>query len=760
MSQATRILKAAIAGLQNWWRRKMHASLILGAILIAVAWTAVRTQIEFKNEELRNEALTDVSNFTLLFQQDALRTARELDRIILYLRRSYERLGYHADWPSLISEQFTASSHTVQIAIMNAKGMMITSSAMLYPKSPIDLSDREHFKVHARGGADELFISKPVVGRASGQWSIQFTRRFHNQDGSFGGVIVVSLNPSALVGTYTRIQALANAAFTLVGKDDVVRAGEGSLGGVLGQSYREGTDYLPIRNRIQSLTAWEERRDGVPRIAASMPVGDLPLTVIVAIDNPARSPLRAREVAATYAIVSLFSLIILVASAFSVRRERSMVRQITQLAHNDTLTGLANRLEFRKRLDRLYAPTSPHRGSALHLIDLDRFKAVNDGHGHPVGDKLLVAVAERLRANVRKNDIVFRLGGDEFAILQMDCPEQDQAGIVAARICAAMAEPFVIDGNRLEIGSSIGVALAGVDADSATSLLQAADLALYLAKSDGRSTYRYFNAEMNAQLHRRRQTELELAGAAGRGELELHYQPKVGPGGICGYEALLRWRHPVRGQMSPAEFIPLAEETGLIVPIGEWTLLEACTCMAARAGEQTVAVNVSPVQLARGNLVATVERALAASGLPPHRLEIEITETVLMSGGKPIISQLQELRRLGIRIALDDFGTGYSSLSYLHTYPIDCIKIDRSFVRTIGEKADASPIIRAIITMARELDMSTVAEGVETEAQVDALLEQGCTLFQGFHFGKPRPAADIWPAPREGEEAGQRPIAA
>jgi predicted signal transduction protein with EAL and GGDEF domain len=358
---------------------------------------------------------------------------------------------------------------------------------------------------------------------------------------------------------------------------------------------------------------------------------------------------------------------------------------------------------------------------------------------------LLKQVAERLRNNVREECIVARLGGDEFAIVQGELDGPEAASSLAARIITVVSAPYEIDGHEIEIGTSIGVALAPGDGLDPDRLLKNADLALYRAKTDERGTFRFFEREMDERMQTRRLLETSLRAALGNGELEVYYQPVVdfSSGAISGFEALLRWKHPKRGMVSPVEFIPVAEDTGLIIPIGEWVLRQACAEAAKWPAPIRVAVNLSAVQFKNRNLVGTVMSALAAAGLPPSRLELEITESVLLLQSETIRSLMHKLRELGVRIALDDFGTGYSSLSYLRSFPFDKIKIDRSFVRDLSTKADCTAIVHAITDLARSLRMTTTAEGVETQEHFDLLRAEGCTEMQGFLISAAQPAENI-----------------
>ena len=420
--------------------------------------------------------------------------------------------------------------------------------------------------------------------------------------------------------------------------------------------------------------------------------------------------------------------------------------QIFHMARHDALTNLPNRTLFRERLEEALLRVGRGERVAVACIDLDRFKPVNDTLGHLIGDELLKQVAERLTNGLRDVDMVARTGGDEFAIVQSgaDLDASDVAR-AAQRLVEAVSAPYVIDNNQVVIGASIGISVAPEDGTDAELLLRNADLAMYRAKADGRGTYRFFEPGMDARAQARRLLDLELRGALTREEFELHYQPihRLIDGEIIAFEALIRWNHPLRGHIAPAEFIPVAEESGLINQIGRWVLRRACSDAAGWSRPVSVAVNMSPVQFRNPSLVNMLQQALADSGLPPNRLELEITEAVLLDESETTRSVLHEVRGLGVRISMDDFGTGYSSLGYLRSFPFDKIKIDRSFVRDLTTRADAMAIVRAVTGLANSLGIATTAEGVETAEQLSVLKAEGCTEVQGFHFGAPRSAREI-----------------
>jgi diguanylate cyclase (GGDEF)-like protein len=425
---------------------------------------------------------------------------------------------------------------------------------------------------------------------------------------------------------------------------------------------------------------------------------------------------------------------------------RRAEERIRHMAHHDTLTGLPNRSLFRDRLEHAMARGRRMKDPvAVMCLDLDRFKEINDTLGHPAGDKLLKVVAERLGACIRETDTVARLGGDEFAVVQVDVAEPEGVGVLARRILAALAQPIDLDGHEVSCSGSIGIAMYPEDGDDPDRLLKNADIALYRAKADGRNTHSFFESEMNVRLSLRRQLQSDLHRALANGEFEVRYQPLLDArdGNLTGFEALLRWHHPERGLMLPLEFIPLAETSGLIKPLGQWVLQQACSEAAAWPTPLKVTVNLSPAQFHHADLVGLVEDALDVAGLEAGRLELELTERIFASETAGALEGLKRLKERGVRFSMDDFGTGYSSLSYLRRLPFDRIKIDASFVGELETSSEASTIVAAIIRLARGLGMAATAEGVETEQQLAYLRTNGCEEVQGYYFSPPIPADGI-----------------
>jgi diguanylate cyclase (GGDEF)-like protein/PAS domain S-box-containing protein len=434
----------------------------------------------------------------------------------------------------------------------------------------------------------------------------------------------------------------------------------------------------------------------------------------------------------------------IVGTHMDITRRKEAEQQIAHMAMHDGLTGLANRVLFREKLEQALA-TARRQGDCFAILacDLDRFKAVNDTLGHPAGDALLRAIADRLRAVVRDGDTIARLGGDEFAIIVRGLDDRRSVGFFAQRVIEAVGQPVDLDGHAATVSVSIGIALGTETSTEAEILFKHADTALYRAKAVGRNGYSFYDPSADSEAAKRSLLERDLRDAVRRGGFVLHYQPIVAMADetVGGFEALLRWQHPTRGAISPSEFIPLAEETGLIIALGEWAIREACHEAASWQNDLRVAVNVSAVQFQQPGLEQVILDALVASGLSPHRLELEITESMLMQDSEAAVASLHRLKGLGVRIALDDFGTGFSSLSYLRRFPFDKIKIDRSFIRDIGDP-DTAAIVRAIVGIGARLGATVTAEGVETREQLEQVRREGCTEVQGFLYSKPVAVAE------------------
>jgi diguanylate cyclase (GGDEF)-like protein len=851
-----------------------RSSAILGMIIIAMLWVGIIFKyFERAGDDLREAERTD-QNFAMVFEENVLRSLGEIDKALLYLRRSIETRKDSTDFQTIIKTTDVLSEIIVQEAIIDANGIMRATNVGPQPAPPINLSDREHYRVHVHSTEDKLFISKPVVGRASGQWSVQVTRRFLNKDGSFGGVVVASLNPAHFTKFYNKIDFGSTAAISMIGSDGVVRSSGGSATGryALGQDLtgtklfkfisagRDATfeEKLPSTDETMLVTARKVR--GYPLwVSVSVKKSDilkgswlglesnvlagfaLTLILLAAMEQILRTEARAKQKAEQLQLTleHMSQGIMLVTkdqqvpiinrrcgelldlpsefidhpprfdqiaqyepdggfgrhepmpeglieddaatigqgNVFSHRKPNGAVLEVrstqlpeggfvqtftditkrweaearvTRLASEDPLTGLPNRRVFRSAIEKMTRRSSTGGPDSkaefsVFFLDLDRFKVINDTLGHRVGDMLLIEVAQRLRQCLQPDDVLARLGGDEFAVVLPTFASRATLEALANSICEAIGQPYEIDGHRIRSSVSIGIAVGPHDGDNADDLLMATDLALYAVKASGRGTYRFYQRSMNEEVNDRRQIEMDLREAIERGQLELHYQPIIDlrRNVVTGFEALARWNHPVKGMISPSVFIPIAEDSGLILPLGEWALTEACRRAAQWPDHLNISVNLSPVQFSTPNLCDVIERVLTKTQLRPHRLVLEITERIFMADNEKTLVTLYGMKNLGVHISMDDFGTGYSSLSYLRSFPFDKIKIDRAFVSDLGEGSENGVIVQAVIIIARALGMNTIGEGVETAAQQRLLSALGCDEAQGYHLGRPVPIEQV-----------------
>jgi diguanylate cyclase (GGDEF)-like protein len=855
-----------------------RASAVLGTIIIAMLWGGIAFKyLEDRQQDYRDAARTN-QNFAMVFVENVLRSIGEIDKAVLYLRRSVETRKGSTDYSTIVDTTDVLSEIIVQVAIVDAAGVIRATNAKPEPRFPIDVSDREHIRIHMSGTDDRLYISKPVVGRASGKWSVQVARRFQSNDGSFAGVVVASLDPGHFTAFYDKIDLGATRAVALIGEDGVVRSSGGSAVGrpKLGQDlaattlfkhiqrdgdaafesmetaagevllvtarkvrgyplwvtvstkeseiYRESWSSLRLNGLIGLaltlliLAAMEQilRTEAKAKVKAEqlhltlehmsqgimLVTGDRHIPIInrrcgelldlptTMIENPPRFDQLAEYQAqrgdfhspATSALLTPLDhdrsshpsedstvleyqkpdgIVIEVCNAplpdggfvqtfTDITKRREAEAHVARLASEDPLTGLPNRRVFRAALQKICSRPCPDETGetidfAVLFLDLDRFKVVNDTLGHRVGDMLLKEVAKRLKASLRPTDILARLGGDEFAVVVPDIESRAAIEALTSGIVETVAEPYVIDGHRIRSSASIGIAVGPPDGTNADELLMAADLALYAVKSDRRGTYRFHQKSMNEEVNNRRQIELDLREAIERGQLQLHYHPVIDlrRNVVSGFEALARWNHPVKGMVPPGVFIPVAEDCGLILPLGNWALTEACRAAAQWPGDLRIAVNLSPVQLSSPDLADAIQQILAETALRPDRLELEITERIFVEDNEKTLSTLHRLKGLGIRISMDDFGTGYSSLSYLRSFPFDTIKVDRAFVSDLGEDTENSVIVQAVIIIAGALGMTTIAEGVETAHQQQILKVLGCDEVQGDLFSRPVPIEKV-----------------
>jgi diguanylate cyclase (GGDEF)-like protein len=846
-----------------------RSTAIFGVVIIAMLWGGICLKYvqDLRGDE--REAERTNRNFAMVFEENVLRSIGEIDKSLLYLRRTIETRQDTMDFHTIVNTADLLSEIIVQVAIIDAKGIMRASNAGPQPAPATDLSDREHYLIHVNRPEDRLFISRPVIGRISQQWSVQFTRRFLNREGKFGGVVVTSLNPAHLTDFYNRIDFGSSTSIALVGQDGVVRSSGGDGVFELGQDLSKTPAFRRALTSVNSTFEDTNPKTGETRLVTFRQVRGHPLIVAVSLDKSeisrgSRADFQLNALAGLILTLILLAAMELVLASEAKARQKAEQLQLTlenmsqgiilvttdqkipvinsrcaelldlppdfiknppsfdqlqkyqgaiakpvqsadtvelepspgqigvterimpsgsiieirrselpdgsfvktftditqrreaeahvaRLASEDPLTGLPNRRVFRATLDDLCRRyrnqwTGSERAAfAVLFLDVDRFKVINDTLGHRVGDMLLQEVAKRLESSLPKSNILARLGGDEFAVVVPAAGSLAELEILAKQIVDAVVRPYEIDGYQIRSSASIGIAVGPRDGDDVDELLMAADLALYAVKADSRGAYKFYNRAMNSDLNDRRELELHLRDAIERNELELHYQPVIDlkRNVITGFEALARWCHPVKGMVPPALFIPVAEDSGLIISIGEWALKEACRQAAHWPNNLRVAVNLSPVQLLAPNLPEIVQAALAESGLAPQRLEIEITERIIMEDTERTLSNLRSLKSLGVRIAMDDFGTGYSSLSYLRRFPFDKIKVDRTFVSDLAEGTEQVVIVQAVVSIARALGLTTTAEGVEVGFQRDYLAALGYDEAQGYLFSPAVPIDQV-----------------
>ena len=986
---------------KRWIAAVAHSSTVLGIAMIGLVWVSLAFHLTIEQQNAENAAVENSRNLGRAFGAHLSQSLSDINRTLDMMRTYYLRDPEHFNFDAWSDSAQLFDKDMVQLSVAGPDGRIRASSIPGW--TPLDLNDREHFRVHVDSHDDHLFISKPVMGRISRRMSIQLSRRIERADGSFAGVIIASLDPSYFERLYDSVEVGADGYIRVIGTDGVIRAAGGSFheepgrllvgsqlfdkiadkktgwffsgSGLtdkvprlvfyqtvkdfpliitLGRSSREifapvtskrkSYNFIAailtmlilvaiahsVHGRLQLDAAAEELRrqnarfhaalnnmphgvsmydrdghfvvsndryiemyDIAPGLAAigtplhrllahrmardgtvgdaheladrlmarlalgkpvraisnltdgrtvsitNQPMADggfvathqditaqqraerdlrstknfldtiienipMPLVVkdpqtqrftfvnqayeefigrpradligrtvndiyppeyaqfvidrdveavrsgsgLVKAEFPAETPRGVRIINTTRLFVrgddDTAGYLICVMDDVTDRRESE--KKIVHMAMHDALTDLPNRAEFQTRLRDALARVGRGERLAVHCLDLDNFKNINDALGHAVGDQLLVSVAARLRLCVRDVDAVARLGGDEFAIIQNLIEGPADAAILAQRIRDEIGKPFDLGGVQAVVNTSIGIALAPGDATEPDALLKQADMALYGAKAEGRGVYRFFQSEMDARMKLRHAIEQDLRDAMAAGDLRLHYQPvvDVASGEVCGVEALLRWPHPTRGMVPPVEFISIAEESGLIIPLGEWVLRKALADAAHWPEHIRIAVNLSPVQFRSANLTQMVTSACAAARVSPRRLELEITEAAFLAATKDVLATLDQLRHLGVKIAMDDFGTGYSSLNYLRRFRFDKIKIDRSFVRDLSDDRNLSAvIIEAVVRLARALDVTTTAEGVETVAQLDLLRAAGVTEMQGWLYSAARPIDEI-----------------
>jgi diguanylate cyclase (GGDEF)-like protein len=734
-------------------RTTIRTIIIMGVVLIVGIWAVVAVSINTARETAMAHTRAETKNLATAFADEVTHI---LDGVAADMEVVAERMHAGRNLKGIFRDISLQQVATIQGAVLAPDGMLAATTLDPNPE-PLDLSDREHFRVHLDGRFKGIFIGKPVTGRLSKQITIQVSRRVDGEDGRFLGVILFALSPAQLTTLQKSIDLGPNGVVTLAGIDNIIRARftrehPDGLAGV-GQSIAGDPRPSTIPENGYGDYIRDSPIDHVTRLLSYRRLTDYPLVVIVGLDlNQALASWRwyaamiiAMSFGATLLLTGLAGY--LIRQIFrDARVARETTLAITHSAEHDFLTGLSNRMLLNDRISKAIALAQRHNKKvAVLFLDLDGFKHINDSLGHQVGDKLLQSVAKRLVACIRGSDAVSRQGGDEFVALLAEVQRSEDAAVMARRILQAVGEPHSIDRHDLHITTSIGVSVYPDDGLDAETLIKNADTAMYQAKENGRHGYQFFTPAMNVRAVERQAIEEGLRRALERHEFSLRYQPKINlkTGTITGAEALILWTHPTRGLVSPSEFIPIAEDCGLILPISAWVLRTACdqarAWLDAGLPATTMAVNVSAMEFRDENFLENLFAILIETGLDPRSLELELTETLLMKHAESAASILQTLRRRGVQVAIDDFGTGYSSLGYLRKFPLDALKIDQSFVRRISIAAGDAPIVTAVIAMAHSLKLRVVAEGVETLEELEFLKAHECDEAQGYYFSRPVP---------------------
>jgi diguanylate cyclase (GGDEF)-like protein len=731
----------------------------LAVVLLSLLWIATFAFVRLEGTAADQNALALTRELTGTYEAQVVRAVREIDNTLKVVKYGVERRGGIADLEELKDRALLPPGLLFAVAVADRQGKIVASTK---PLPEISLAGSDVFEQQRRDDALAVGLSRPNAD--SSGWTLEFSRRLVDRQGAFAGVALLAVDAEYFVSGYESAQLGAQGLLGLVGTDGIFRVrrtGEAlSVGDRVDYAATALGAEADVVEPFLAVASW----DGVARYTGFRRVYDAPLTVVVGLSKAEQMSRSERDARSYYWRAAAGSVLILLVVALlgrtssklaQSRRETLLERmehakQVEYLAYHDGLTGLPNRSLFSRLLHQAIQQAGRHdRTLALLFLDLDRFKHINDTLGHEAGDQLLKEVARRLRSCLRESDTVARLGGDEFVVLLPELTDGSYAAVVAQKALSSIAKPFKLVGQEFRVTGSIGIATHPQDGLDEEALTKNADIAMYKAKEQGKNNYQFYAKSLSTDSLERLTLESSLRQALERGEFELYYQAKreLETGRMTGMEALLRWQHPDLGTVAPMRFIPLAEQTGLIIPIGRWVLRTAClqnvAWQAQGLPELCVSVNLTARQCADDNLVRDVEAILKESGLKPALLELEIAESMLLHDVEGTLPLLAGLKALGVRIAIDDFGMGYSTISSLRRFPIDTIKIDRSFIRDVATGEEDKALTRAIIAMGKTLSMTVVAQGVETKAQAAVLREYACDELQGFYFSQPAPAAQF-----------------
>jgi diguanylate cyclase (GGDEF)-like protein len=745
--------------LAGWWERAVAPVLpyaIFAVVMLAVVWSVTIRLLVAERAAAERAAFVSSREQFETYQAQVVRAVREVDETLKVVKYVYETRGEHAALGELRDRNLLPSERFFEVSVTDARGAPVSSTAE--PGTAMTVDDRT---VQELQQGDTLVVSPPRRSPESTKWRMQFARRLDGADGQFAGVVAIAVDSGYFVSGYDPATLGDHGVLGLVGVDGIVRAMRTGDTVMAGQRVDFAALVGPQPSSTEADAVSPSPWDGVRRYEKARQLYDFPLTVVVGLSADEQLAASRRDTwtylwraaAGSALLLVVMSILAIMSRRLALVRQRAAQAQVEHaarieyLAYHDGLTGLPNRSLFSKLL--VHSIHEAHRYGrrlAVLFLDLDRFKQINDTLGHEAGDQLLQEVARRLEKSLRDSDTVARLGGDEFVVLLPDIDQGKDVPVVAEKVLASVARPFLLMERDCRVTVSMGISLYPQDGLDEFALMKSADLAMYQAKEAGSNGFRFYAQEMSSHSLDRLKLESGLRHALERGEFDLEYQAKraVDSGEVTGMEALLRWRHPELGTIAPMQFIPVAEETSLIVPIGRWVIDTACrqaaAWLASGLAPVTIAVNLTARQFADPSLVSDLREALTGAGLPAHLLELEVAEGALMRDVERSLDTLGRLKELGVRIAVDDFGVGYLSLATLRRFPLDSIKIDRSFVRGAVAATENQALTEAIIAMGHNLSMTVVGQGVETREQADFLRENACDECQGFFFDKPLPA--------------------
>jgi diguanylate cyclase (GGDEF)-like protein len=752
---------AAPTGLRAWLSRLTEPDILFPAItvlVLGVIWGGTLNLIRVERVDTARTSAAATLELLDTYEAQIVRALREIDQTLKIVKYVYETKSASATLSDLEARGLLPPDLLFVVSIVNPDGVVVASTRPAEAHSPAGASFRQSLL------KDALWIDQPRKVASSGEWSLQFGRALHAADGSLAGAVLIAVDASYFVSGYDPSILGRKGVLALLGTDGVFRArrtGDIVTAGVA-INYTNAVPGGEQGDPTVSLAvnSW----DSVRRYTAAQQLYEFPLAVIVGLSEDEQLTAERRDVqvylwrAGIGSALLVLLTTILGRMSWQLARARvreneahlKHARRVEYLAYHDGLTALPNRSLFNKLLSQAISVAKRFRRQlAVAFIDLDRFKQINDTLGHEAGDELLKEVANRLKACLRDSDTVARLGGDEFVVLLTELGDEQYAATVAQKIITAVARPFTLLGQEFRVTASIGISTYPKDGPDEQTLTKNADIAMYQAKEDGKNNFQFYSELLNANSLERLTLESSLRHALERNEFQLYYQAKrdIATGQITGMEALLRWQHPDLGIVAPMQFIPVAEETGLIVPIGRWVLHTACRQNVAWQKQGLprlkIAVNLTARQFSDEHLLRDIASVLKSTGMQASLLELEIHESLLIQDIEKTLRILTDLKSMGLKIAIDDFGTGYSSLATLQRFPLDTIKIDRSYIRDIATRGEDSNLTEAIIAMGKSLSLTVVAQGVETKEQADFLREHACDEFQGFYFNKPMSAAQF-----------------